>query len=167
MLIIAKSFRDLSFEKLMLVYREGNQENGAVRWPEEPPQRQIALAEEDFRDYLLDVFFRERDAVYLIWEEAERYVSALRLEPYQDGLLLEALETAPEERRKGYGSALVRQAQDYLCAQGDLRLYSHVNRRNHASLKTHFSCGFQKQLDCARLIDGSVDSRCVTLVWEK
>ena len=113
------------------------------------------------------MFFRTEEAVYLIWEEARRYVSALRLEPYQDGFLLEALETAPEERRKGYGSTLVRQAQAYLCAQGTAPLYSHVSRRNRASLKTHFSCGFQKRLDCARLIDGRVDSRCVTLVWEK
>ena len=167
MLITAKRFCDLSFEKLMQVYREDNRKNGASRWPEEPPERQIALAEEAFRDYLLDVFFRTEEAVYLIWEEARRYVSALRLEPYQDGFLLEALETAPEERRKGYGSALVHQAQAYLCAQGTAPLYSHVSRRNRASLKTHFSCGFQKRLDCARLIDGSVDSRCVTLVWEK
>ena len=99
MLLIAKSLRELSFPKLMEVYMEGNRENGADRYPGETPDRQLALAEEDFREYLSQVFFAAESAAYFILEEAGRYVSALRLEPYEDGLLLEALETAPEERR--------------------------------------------------------------------
>ena len=107
-LIVAKSLRDISFGKLMEVYAEGNLENGRDLWPDEPEGRQIALAEQEFYQYLQQVFFRTKDARYLILEGNNRYISALRLEPYQDGLLLEALETAPEFRRKGYGEALVR-----------------------------------------------------------
>ena len=97
MLLIAKSLRGLSFPKLMEVYVEGNRENGADRYPGETPDRQLALAEEDFREYLSQVFFAAEGAAYFILEEAGRYVSALRLEPYEDGLLLEALETALRE----------------------------------------------------------------------
>ena len=83
MLVVAKRLRELSFGKLMDVYQEGNLENGQDRWPDEPQGRQIALAEEDFYNYLQQVFFHTDNAAYLIWEEKGCYVSALRLEPYR------------------------------------------------------------------------------------
>ena len=70
-----------------------------------------------------------------------------------DGLLLEALETAPAERRKGYAKALI---QAVLPQLGDVKVYSHVNKRNTASRKTHEACGFVKCLDHAVYADGSV-----------
>lgn len=161
MLIVAKSIKDLSFGKLMEVYTEGNLENGQDLWPHEPEARQIALAEQEFYQYLQQVFFRTPDARYLIWEENGRYVSALRLEPYQDGLLLEALETAPEMRKKGYAARLVRAALEHA---GEGTVYSHVGKRNVASLRTHEACGFRRLLDYAVYADGSVNDRCCTLV---
>lgn len=159
-LIVAKSLRDLSFGKLMEVYAEGNLENGRNLWPDEPEGRQIALAEQEFYQYLKQVFFLTKDARYLILEGNNRYISALRLEPYQDGLLLEALETAPEFRRKGYGEALVRAALETV--EG-IKVYSHVSKRNVASLRTHEKCGFVKILDHAVYADGSVNDVCCTL----
>ena len=159
-LIVAKSLRDLSFGKLMEVYAEGNLENGRDLWPDEPEGRQIALAEQEFYQYLKQVFFLTKDARYLILEGNNRYISALRLEPYQDGLLLEALETAPEFRRKGYGEALVRAALETV--EG-IKVYSHVSKRNVASLRTHEKCGFVKILDHAVYADGSVNDVCCTL----
>ena len=164
-LIVAGSLRALSFPKLMEVYQEGNRETGGRNYPEEPPQRQLELAEEDFREYLCRIFFAGENARYFILEAAGRYVSALRLEPYGDGLLLEALETAPDCRRKGYAAALIRQCQQYLTQEGKVRLYSHVSRRNAASLRTHEKCGFRQISDYARYIDGSVDRRAVTLLY--
>ena len=102
MLIIAKSFKELSFSKLMEVYLEGNLENGNELWPELSEGEQLIYAEQEFYQYLTKVFFPTHQAVYAIWEEKGKYVSALRLEPFKDGLLIEALETAPEERQKGY-----------------------------------------------------------------
>ena len=131
----------------------------------ETPDRQLALAEEDFREYLSQVFFAAEGAAYFILEEAGRYVSALRLEPYEDGLLLEALETAPEERRKGYAAHLICETVAYLKKSGPVRLYSHVLRGNTASLRTHEKCGFRQISDCARYIDGSVNRRAVTMLY--
>ena len=159
-LIVAKSLRDLSFGKLMEVYAEGNLENGRNLWPDEPEGRQIALAEQEFYQYLKQVFFLTKDARYLILEGNNRYISALRLEPYQDGLLLEALETAPEFRRKGYGEALVRAALETV--EG-IKVYSHVSKRNVASLRAHEKCGLVKILDHAVYADGSVNDVCCTL----
>ena len=163
-LIAARSMKELSFGQLMEVYTEGNLENGRDVWPYEPEARQAALAEQEFYNYLQQVFFRTADARYLIWEENGRYLSALRLEPYQDGLLLEALETAPQHRRKGYAVKLVQAA---LKHAGNIKIYSHVSRKNTASLRTHEKCGFRKILDHAVYADGSVNDRCCTLLADR
>ena len=153
MLILAKKCRELSFGRLMEIYVEGNLEQGQELAPDETEARQIALGEQAFYNYLEQVFFRTPGAVYAVWEVDGTYVSAMRLEPYQDGLLLEALETAPAERRKGYAKALI---QAVLPQLGDVKVYSHVNKRNTASRKTHEACGFVKCLDHAVYADGSV-----------
>ena len=166
MLRIAHSLRELPFPALMAVYREENQILGKRRWPWETPQRQLALAEEDFRDYLQSIFFPQEGALYALWEQDGMLLSALRLEPYRDGLLLEALATAPRERRKGYASALIQAVSQGLSSRGRVRLYAHVARNNTASLRTHARCGFRKIRDSAVYIDGSADSRCVTLLLD-
>lgn len=167
MLYIANKMGQLSFGKLMEVYLDANRENGAELAPEEREERQIQLAEQDFYHYLHDSFFRQPGSIYCVWVEGEAYVSALRLEPYRDGLLLEALETAPSYRRKGYAVLLVGAVQQMLEQQGSVRIYSHVGKRNEASLKTHFACGFQIMKDHAAYIDGSVNDRAYTLCYEK
>ena len=49
MLQLATKLQELNFSQLMAVYEEGNRENAADRYPEEPEFRGLALAEEDFR----------------------------------------------------------------------------------------------------------------------
>ena len=160
MLITAKNLRDLSFGKLMEVYADENRKNGKMLWPDEPEYRAIALAEQDFYHYLQQVFFRTAGTCYQIWELDGKYVSALRLEPYRDGLLLTALETAPAYRGRGYAAMLVKAA---LQSAAGMNVYSHVDKRNIASLRTHTKCGFSQVLDYAHYTDGSVDDRCCTL----
>lgn len=162
MLIIAKKLRELSFGQLMEVYMEGNLENGQELWPDESENQQIALAEQDFYNYLDQVFFRTPNAFYAVWQKAGKYVSALRLEPFRDGMLLEALETRPDSRRRGYAKALITGVLEKL---PDVKVYSHVSKRNFASLKTHESCGFEKKLDYAVCADGSVKQHMVTMCF--
>ena len=167
MLLTAGSCGDFSFGALMEVYVEANRENGARLAPEEPEGRQLALAEQDFYSYLHDCFFSHPGAEYCIWEEGDRYVSALRLEPYRDGLLLEALETVPDQRRKGFATRLIRAVQARIAQRGSVPVYSHVSKTNQASLNTHLRCGFEVVQDFAAYIDGSVDARACTLRYEK
>ena len=166
MLYTARCLRELSFEQLMAVYREGNEENGRILAPFDSQAQQIRLAEEDFYSYLQDVFFRVPGAMYAVWTVQGRYVSALRLEPYRDGLLLEALETAPQERGRGYAVALIRAVQEWLGAQGQVKLYSHVSKSNTPSMKTHLRCGFHIVSDTAVYLDGSADSRAYTMQYK-
>lgn len=164
MLIIADKPGKLSFPRFLEVYAQESRREGAERYPEEPEARQIQLAEEDFRGYLTEVFFPTPGACCAVWEAEGRYVSALRLEPYQDGLLLEGLTTHPGVRRKGYASALVKAVQ---ALPGVTVLYSHVDKDNRPSLALHDTLGFQVISRQARFIDGSVTSHALTLRWNQ
>ena len=164
MLIVIKSLRELHFSQLMAVYDESNRENGEEFYPELPAGQQMLRAEQDFYQYLRECFFQTKGAVYAIWSEQGNYVSALRLEPYQDGLLLEALETAPNHRRKGFAAALIRAV---LELPEISKVYAHVHKRNFASLRTHESCGFRRILEHAVYIDGSVRTDSCTYCYER
>ena len=165
MLILAYSLRDIRFGELMEVCVDSNREK-ASDWPDLPTGFALQLAEQDYRQYLQQVFFKTPGAVLAIWEEEGIYVSTLRLEPYKDGLLLEGLETAPDSRKKGYAQSLICAVQAHLAARGPVRLYSHVHKKNLASMKAHEKCGFSVISDHAAFIDGSVDHRSVTLFYQ-
>ena len=90
MLILARSLRELRFSELMEVYADSNLEK-AEDWSDLPRGYALQLAEQEFRQYLQEVFFPVSGAVCAVWQEQGRYVSSLRLEPYRDGLLLAAL----------------------------------------------------------------------------
>lgn len=167
MLTTYSSMHGLPFTKLMEIYQEGNRENGAILAPFDTEARQLQLAEQDFYEYLWGTFFKIPGALYAIWWENGKAVSALRLEPYRDGLLLEALETVPQERGKGYAVSLIQAVQEQLTQQGAVCLYSHVSKRNQPSLRVHARCGFQIISDCAVYVDGSVNSQAYTLKFEK
>ena len=162
MLHIAHSLRQLSFGALMKVYAEGNRENGEEFWPELSEGEQILQAEQEFYQYLQQVFFRTQGAVYCTWEVHGELVCALRLEPYRDGLLLEALETSPDQRGKGYAKSLIRAVLTFFESQ---KVYSHVGKRNIPSLKAHLSCGFRRVSEQAVYADGSVNDRCCTMMY--
>ena len=161
MLILARSLRELRFGALMGVYLQGNQEKAERDYPEEPAGAGLRLAEEDFYRYLRECFFRTPGAAYAVWEEGGSYVSALRLEPYRDGVLVNALETAPQQRRKGYASRLLEAVLGTL----DGPVYSHVAKRNLPSLALHERLGFRRIQETALYLDGSLDHRACTLRW--
>lgn len=166
MLHLARNLTQLRFGSLMEIYEEANREHGQMLWPDEPEMRQIQLSEQDFYRYLNEGFFRTPGAVYAVWEAGGQYVSALRLEPYRDGLLMEALETTPEQRRRGYAAALIQAVQEELKRQGGAKVYSHVDKRNTPSLKTHAKCGFRPIADYAVCVDGSVSRKLYTMCWD-
>ncbi len=162
MLRTVRNMGQLPFGALMEIYAEGNLENGRDNWPHLSEGEQLLRAEQDFYQYLQEIFFTTPNAVYYLWEENGTPVSALRLEPYRDGLLLEALETAPQHRQKGYAKALLLAV---LEAVGNQRIYSHVHKKNAASLKTHLGCGFAPISGQAVYADGSVNGHCCTLLY--
>lgn len=166
MLTVIRSMRELRFGRLMDVYAQTNRDTARERWPLESESYAVALAEQDFYNYLATCFFCTPGAVYCVWQAEGRYVSALRLEPWRDGLLLEGLETAPERRNYGCACALIRAVQACLRELGAVKLYSHIGKRNTVSVAVHEKCGFRKLYDHAVYADGSVDSRSGTYIYE-
>lgn len=164
MLKIVEHLRALDFSAVMEVYAEGNRENGAQLYPDLPAGQQLLRAEQDFYDFLQVTFFSQLQGVYYLWEVDGKPLSCLRLEPYRDGLLLEALETHPEHRGRGYAKALIRAALDTLSHE---KVYVHISRRNAASIAVHTACGFRKILDYAVYADGSVLRTSDTYLYEK
>lgn len=162
MLRIVYSLKELDFAALMAVYEEGNRENGAFFYPELTPGEALRRAEQDFYDYLKQDFFHADGSLYALWEVRGAYVSALRLEPYRDGYLLEALETAPDKRGKGYAKRLMGAFLTFARDRGMLPIYSHVRKGNVPSQRVHSACGFTVYKDLAAYIDGSVDYKCNT-----
>ena len=160
MLRTIHTMEELDISGWMEVYREGHEENGAYFYPDEPPERALHLAEEDSRRFL-EGFFQIPGAQYWIWEEEGRYVSCLRLKPDRDGLLLEALETRPDCRRRGFGKQLILSVLSHL--PRGTRIYSEISKENLPSLAIHRVCGFSQVLDYGLQEDGSKADHCVTM----
>lgn len=163
MLRIIRSMRDLEFGKLMDVYTESNHLNGSEKYPMLCESEQLICAEQDFYQYLSQVFFKQADSFYAVWDLGDCFGAALRIEPYHDGFLLCALETAPAMRRRGLASQLIDATVAYLSLQGSGVIYSHVSKRNTASMAAHNKCGFQVIAEHAVYSDGSVLQNLRTL----
>ena len=161
MLIAAHRLSELDFPRLMEVYEEENRTEGRRLLPEAPPEQQMEHVREEARLYLRDVFFRQKGAAVYVLEENGVYLSALRVEAYRDGVLLQSLETRPDRRRQGCADRLIRQMLGTL-APGT-KVYSHVARKNAASEAVHLGCGFVRQKEFAGLLDGTVTAQYVTM----
>lgn len=159
MLVVAEKFSQLRFLQLMAVYEQSNLENGSRLELHLSENELLLRAESSFYTYLTECFFKTPGAAYALWEVDEAYVSALRLEPYRDGLLIAALETKPDRRNMGFATELLRAVRD----RWQEPLYSHVSKQNGASLALHEKCGFQPIADHACYIDGSVSHHAWTL----
>ena len=148
MLKVFHSMDEMRFEMLSQLYGHDTQQ------------------ETDFYEYLCEVFFRTKGAVYCVWLENGRYCSALRLEPYEDGLVLAGLVTAQELRRRGYAALLIGGALNWLAEQGRVRVYSHIHHNNRGSIAVHERCGFRRIADYAVFLDGSVSALAGTYYFD-
>ena len=164
-LLIAKKMGELDCEKLMHLYRGFYTNRGAQVVSQEAQSRRSLRDEEELWDFLFCDFFSGKGAGYYIRVGKNQYLSSLRLWHFQDGFLIEGLETDPDFRRQGHARYLLQTVQERI--PRNTPLYAHVNRKNQASLKLHASCGFQSYLNYARGIFGDVSSKSVTLLWEK
>ena len=151
MLKVYHQYSELNISNLLAVYEDTIKQSQDGRFD----------AEQDFCDYLRNEFFSMNGSYYAVWCQDNCYVCALRMEPYRDGYLLTGLETAPQARRMGYGTALL----NAVC-QSISPVYSHVHRSNRASLRLHRNCGFIEICDYAMLLDGTVSSQYVTLCFK-
>ena len=163
MLRIFTSVAGLDMPALMAVYEQSNSQKGQTEYPREPAGLQLLFAEQDMRNYLRETFFRTEDAFCAIWEERGKYLAALRVEPYRDGVIVAGLETAPDHRSKGIATQLLTETVEQLRGR---KIYSHVAKSNKPSLHVHEKCGFRIIDDRSAFLDGSVSTNSYTLLLE-
>lgn len=150
----------------MAVYQESNIGTGIERYPYCSKEEQRFRTEADFYQYLSSVFFRQPDSFYAIWEDENEYKAALRIEPYHNSsMLLCALETAPEARKKGYATLLIESVLSHLRNTNFGTVYSHVSKVNTPSLAVHLRTGFRIIKNHAVYSDGSVLNSSYTLAF--
>lgn len=145
MLLRITDYKDIDERKLMDVYNESNFENTDYFYPNEK-NKEVAVksVEEGFLDYLKNDFFIIPGSTYWVLEENGVWISALRTNLISKGLYyIEALETRPDSRKKGYTTSLLNQIIETLKKEGPFRLCSCVSKKNEASLKVHQKCGFK------------------------
>lgn len=117
-----------------------------------------------FQDFYTDIdgFFKEPMAYYCVWVVNDKYMSALRVEPFRDGWLIAGLETAPNQRGKGYAKALLTAVLQKMPEKSTV--YSHIDKGNVSSIAVHTACGFCKHLAHAVFLDGSVSANTYTFI---
>lgn len=117
---------------LLAVYAESMQEL-ACNFPGEA-EMQRAYAE-----FLRDFVQKPGQRIYAELSDGD-WVSALRaIETRPGHWFLEAVETRPGARRRGFGAALLRHTAAALDAQ---ELTCTISKHNHASQALHAACGF-------------------------
>lgn len=73
----------------------------------------------------------------------DTWVSALRAIEITEGRwFLEAVETKPDERKKGFGKALLYDTIDYLKTLGMTEATCTISKNNYKSQALHETCGF-------------------------
>lgn len=142
MLIRVDELSGLNLGRFFAVYEEGIRENAAEFYPEDEPMEAVRKEETSFLEFLKR-FFSKPGSTYWILAEDGVWVSALRLSVVEEGFYyLEALETRPDSRKRGYASKLLNGVIECLKRQGPFRICDCVNKRNLPSVRTHERCGF-------------------------
>ena len=139
------SYKGIYERKLIDIYAESNWDNTDYFYPDERDKaKAVKQVEADFLDFLEKDFLKQDGSTLWVLEVKSEWVSALRTSKIRDRLYyLEALETSPDQRHKGYASLLLSAVIDALKKDGPFRLCDCVSKKNIASLKTHEKCGFK------------------------
>ena len=145
MLLRITRYSDVDERKLMDIYSESNDENTEYFFPEETDKdKAVRQVEAGFLDFLKNDFFKQSGASVWVLKDSGIWLSAIRTCKVRPGLhYLEALETRPDQRKKGYASLLLTNVEEALKKEGPFRLYVCVSKKNTASIKTHEKAGFR------------------------
>ena len=117
MLLVFTGAEGLDGEEFSGVYRGSALENCRGMYPQEPDgERALARYEADHLAYMAGPFWEEGGVLLVLAGEDGRYLAAVKLYPGTGAgcWQMEALETRPGERRKGYGLELLRETQGWL-----------------------------------------------------
>lgn len=112
-------------------------------------------------------FVKNPKQLIIVEESNDEWVSALRaIETIEGHWFLEAVETKPEKRKKGFGKDLLRHTIGYLINIGMAELTCTISKNNFKSQALHEKCGFiptnELPLNCwGELEEGTILYRLV------
>lgn len=162
-LIQIRHISQLPYGRLMELYSQDLQENARQHYPKLSANAALIAAEQDFYGFMKEVFFQTPNACLYVWAVEGQWRSALRLEPYEDGYLICGITTEPAYRRCGYAKRLLKS----VLQQQNGKIYSHVEKLNFPSLQLHENCGFVKQQEWAKMLNGEILHNFWTLCYGK
>ncbi len=134
--------------RIMPVYFESNRRNYPLFFPACTNDVEgIRLADEAHGEYLNREFLSNpHNACYVLTVDGA-WVSALRLYGLDAFYYLEALETMPKYRGRGYARQLLQQLINRLEQNGAIMICDSVEKSNAASLAVHRASGFMIEHD--------------------
>lgn len=155
MLRIAEHLEELRFDELAELYHYDLEVEDVDDRDLEPGEEWLACIKAEFGVYLSARFFSRSERLnnvrsfYALWEVEGKYVSAVRVHVYEQGLLLQALQTREDARGKGYAAALLEAVLAYLAQRGHFKVYAHVRDWKTQVTKLLEAHGFRRILDYA------------------
>lgn len=161
-------YENLDRRKLMDLYQEGNRENCLYFHPDKAIEDSISEIEDNFMNYLKE-FYSKPGNWYYILEKDGTWISALRLSHVEGNIFyIEAVETHPEYRKKGFAAELLTELISEMKKQkSSFRLCDCVSHKNTASLALHKKCGFQIVSEAGYdYLRGETDKGCYGLQYE-
>lgn len=98
--------------------------------------------EKEYYAKYLEQYFEGDNNFYYVLEHNDKWISAARVSKTKDYYYLEALETNPDCRRKGYGIYLLQEIIKNLEKNEEIILKCNVGKYNRASIELHKKCGY-------------------------
>lgn len=165
-LTILESGSALKDDCFLELYRGSSVENAPNWYPQLSSEQALNKYEQSFLEYMHKEFWEEKGIQFLL-EDDTGYRSGLRLYPGEDNrFFIEALETRPDSRRKGYSKTLLKEIIVELKKKYDsFTIYDDVYKTNIASINTHLSAGYTQSKDFFIEQDGSRNDKKVTFQY--
>lgn len=128
-----KEYKSMTQEEMYTlvheIYIEGCMENAREKYPDATDLTTAIQQEEDSFVCFLQDFFTLPENTYYVLEKDNMPVSAARLSKINDFYYLEALETPPQYRKKGYASELLNEMITHLHQQGSVDIRDCVSKQ--------------------------------------
>ncbi len=161
------SMDEVNINEFLEIFKESSKENALEWYPESTAEEALEKYENGFLEYMRDTFWKEKGALALLsWKG--RYVSSLRLYTKDENtFLMEALETKPDCRKKGFASEIIRRTISCLEEKYDrIELISYTGKHNIASQHTHAAAGMKNIRDYWENEQGERDETQLTFSYK-
>ena len=135
MLYVVKEINNETVERLFSIYSE-SMDDLKLNFADDNEMRA------SYTSFLKDFIGNPKQLV-IVEKNGDQWVSALRaIETTSGCWFIEAVETKPDERKKGYGKALIYNTIDYLSKIGMKEITCTIAQNNFKSQELHKKCGF-------------------------